>query len=639
MATIPTKKISEITTLLSDLTKETLVAVAEDDGAGGYVTKKVDLRDIDDVQGYTDFASLPATGSTETLYLTTTENKLYFWDGAAYVDLFQAAHMTYDNTTGLTATKVQSAIDELLNIKLDGTDFQQDISTTTGLTFGYKAGKFRNDNAIVSVAAGTVTLTGSATNYVEVDSAGVVSVNTTGFTSGQIPLFEVVTTTGSISSVTDKRSWLYIGLDASNINYDDTESQLGESTTQGAINVIASRTQNTDFVYGIRWDYNNDVIQPGYINFAGTFIPDDYVVFPIQEKMARVLLDSAGREINLNSSDSSKLPNGSDAIIDGSNGYHTKVRIPKHYFMSYTDANYHYILNSESPFIFNGYSAWIPPIFGNSEYRHIGAYEGTAMTDSLTAQVGSVVNAVHHPNGFDTSAYVTNTYPAPFTNRTRGQFRTQCANGVFGQYSWGLHELVMALFVTEYKTFDSQAVLPGHTWRSTWDYAYATKPGETYVLGNSSGSIGTLGSETSNSFRGIENFFGNVWKWVDGININNAAGVYDVYVCHDPANFADDTSTNYQILSGTTDFADSDGYISNLLMNASKYGSFYPTAINGSSSEFVHDYMWHAAGGWRVLGSGGDLHNGAPAGVAALHASYSSGNLYSNFGTRLAAYV
>jgi len=253
MATIPTKKISEITTLLSDLTKETLVAVAEDDGAGGYVTKKVDLRDIDDVQGYTDFASLPATGSTETLYLTTTENKLYFWDGAAYVDLFQAAHMTYDNTTGLTATKVQSAIDEVLAKKLDGTDFQQDSETTTGLTFGYKAGKFRNDNAIVSVSAGTVTLTDAATNYIEVDSAGMVSVNTTGFTSGQIPLFEVVTSGGVISSVTDKRSWLHLG-GLRNV-VEDTTPELGGELNAGLHSIGFTEKNNTSSAGAVTIDW------------------------------------------------------------------------------------------------------------------------------------------------------------------------------------------------------------------------------------------------------------------------------------------------------------------------------------------------------------------------------------------------
>lgn len=87
-------------------------------------------------------------------------------------------------------------------------DFAHDPSTTSGLTLGLKAGTLRNDNAIVSVAAGTVSLTDDSTNYIEVDSAGTVSANTSGFNSGSIPLYGAVTVSGAIDSLADKRSWL-----------------------------------------------------------------------------------------------------------------------------------------------------------------------------------------------------------------------------------------------------------------------------------------------------------------------------------------------------------------------------------------------------------------------------------------------
>lgn len=96
-------------------------------------------------------------------------------------------------------------------------DFAQDPDTTSGLTFGYKAGALRDDDSIISVSAGTVSLTDDATNYVEVDSSGTVSANTSGFTIGQIPLHEIVTSSGSISSVTDKRTWLSASLCRSNL--------------------------------------------------------------------------------------------------------------------------------------------------------------------------------------------------------------------------------------------------------------------------------------------------------------------------------------------------------------------------------------------------------------------------------------
>jgi hypothetical protein len=83
-----------------------------------------------------------------------------------------------------------------------GGQFAQDISTTAGLVFGYKGGLIRDDNTVIAVDDGTLTLTDDATNYVESTFAGVVSANTSGFTSGSYPLFVVVAADGAITSVT-----------------------------------------------------------------------------------------------------------------------------------------------------------------------------------------------------------------------------------------------------------------------------------------------------------------------------------------------------------------------------------------------------------------------------------------------------
>lgn len=87
-------------------------------------------------------------------------------------------------------------------------DFSQDTASTTGLTFAYNGGNLRNGSTVIPIASGTVTLTASTTNYIEIDSSGAVSINQTGFTSGQIPLFEIVTGASSITTVTDRRAWL-----------------------------------------------------------------------------------------------------------------------------------------------------------------------------------------------------------------------------------------------------------------------------------------------------------------------------------------------------------------------------------------------------------------------------------------------
>ena len=124
-------------------------------------------------------------------------------------------------------------------------------------------------------------------------------------------------------------------------------------------------------------------------------------------------------------------------------------------------------------------------------------------------------------------------------------------------------------------------------------------------------------------YRGVENVFGHIWKFVDGININTNI----VYKCSTPAQFADDTQTNYTLI-GTAPNAN--GYISRLL-----YGSIIPSdLVGGSSSTYMCDYYYQSSG-WRVAAWGGPLNNGASAGLWYAIFHYSSGDAYASIGARL----
>ena len=124
-------------------------------------------------------------------------------------------------------------------------------------------------------------------------------------------------------------------------------------------------------------------------------------------------------------------------------------------------------------------------------------------------------------------------------------------------------------------------------------------------------------------YRGVENVFGHVWKFVDGININSNV----VYKCSTPANFADDTQTNYTLI-GTA--SNANGYIARLL-----YGSIIPSvSTGGSSSTYICDYYYQAAG-WRVACWGGRLYSGADAGLWAAKFNDSSDYASAYIGARL----
>lgn len=78
----------------------------------------------------------------------------------------------------------------------------------SGLNYNYLSGTIRVDNIITAVGAGSISLTDNTTNYVECDSEGSVSANVTGFSAGSFPMAEVVTSSGVISTVTDRRAWI-----------------------------------------------------------------------------------------------------------------------------------------------------------------------------------------------------------------------------------------------------------------------------------------------------------------------------------------------------------------------------------------------------------------------------------------------
>jgi hypothetical protein len=115
-----------------------------------------------------------------------------------------------NSTTNLdTISQSQAQKEVTANAALDAaspaTLFGRRASTSSGLTWGYYGGTLYVDGAATQVANGTLSLTASATNYVEATRAGVVSSNTSGFTAGRMPLYTVVTGASTVASYTDHR--------------------------------------------------------------------------------------------------------------------------------------------------------------------------------------------------------------------------------------------------------------------------------------------------------------------------------------------------------------------------------------------------------------------------------------------------
>ena len=116
-----------------------------------------------------------------------------------------------NSTTNLdTISSSQASKEVTANAMFDAASpsmtFGRRASTTSALTWGYYGGRFRDSTGTRSnIANATIALTASATNYIEVTVAGVVSSNTTAFTAGRIPLYSVVTGTATVTSYVDER--------------------------------------------------------------------------------------------------------------------------------------------------------------------------------------------------------------------------------------------------------------------------------------------------------------------------------------------------------------------------------------------------------------------------------------------------
>lgn len=86
-----------------------------------------------------------------------------------------------------------------------GSYFGRRASTTVSLTWGYYGAVLMVSGTPTRIANGQITLAASVVTYIEATTAGVVSGNTTGWTSGSIPLYKVTTGPSGVTAYEDFR--------------------------------------------------------------------------------------------------------------------------------------------------------------------------------------------------------------------------------------------------------------------------------------------------------------------------------------------------------------------------------------------------------------------------------------------------
>jgi hypothetical protein len=303
----------------------------------------------------------------------------------------------------------------------------------------------------------------------------------------------------------------------------------------------------------------------------------------------------------------------------------------------------------------------VAPQVTTRDYVYIAAFEGilydvsesayllndeqvadvTATTGDKLSSIAGVYERSYTYNDKTTGEDVTitvNAGPKPASGKTAGNnlsrhnFTVVAQNrgSGWGQQTIEIASMLQLLYAIEYATFNWQNNGAGVT--SIADNSVencASFIGSTSSLGNTSGNatattdytgVSRTTSDTlATSYRGIENFFGNIWKWVEGLNLygayNNGGG--QLFICTDN-NFADNKSTdNYESAGFTA--ANVANYVRYFGYGSEKYDWLFVTSKTGQGANTslpVGDYTYITANlnGYRAAYLGGIWYTATSAG-------------------------
>lgn len=361
------------------------------------------------------------------------------------------------------------------------------------------------------------------------------------------------------------------------------------------------------------------------------------------ENIKRCVLNANGTvNYYLNPDDSTEKLDGTTANIDGTDG-NVMVEIPKFYFRQVKNGTKTTWEISDVQLA--GYQLH-PAFYKNGEivdYRYMGAYDACVYDNSASAYIAGL-NLDDNTSKLDLAndklASVSGIFP--MVGVTRHECRRLAENVGTGwrQQDFWLTCAVQMLYLVEYGNFNSQSNLGNGNTGSSY---VASSSSQTNSPNSVAGKSNSLGNDSTNStsgassatrgtafmsYRGIENFFGNCFKWVDGFNIGIVVN-RDVWVSNTDTDFADNTSTNYIQLNGT--LATANGFVSNIL---DIDGAYLPSVISGSSSTFLTDQFFQVTGN-RVAAFGGDASSGAGAGAFCWRVSFASSIADRGIGARL----
>ena len=301
----------------------------------------------------------------------------------------------------------------------------------------------------------------------------------------------------------------------------------------------------------------------------------------------------------LNPDNFAQFENGTDADIESGDAGDVMIEIPKFYYKIGRNGNYVEVKIANA--LMAGFTDYAFSYKGESKDKfYIGAYLGYKDSNNkLRSLTGKTVTG----------------------NITIGAARTAAqANGAgYEQLSFNKLTALQVLYVVMFKNLNSQAALgQGYTSASNFRDTGATdEKGMTYGTNTAASADDTV------KFLGIEDFYGNLYQWVDGyVSGNNIVLVAD-------GNF-NDTGDGYE--SHARHGSVSYSYIKDV--EGDNILAFTPKTGGASTTTYYADYG-HIGNSACVPYFGGYFGNGAYAGAFRLYCYYSASDAYPSIGARL----
>lgn len=447
--------------------------------------------------------------------------------------------------------------------------------------------------------------------------------------------------TYSIGDIVTRSGDIYVSQADSNQGHDP-------ATDDGTywLNYISDTAEDL-FSYGARFDSStNTWTRLGTTVGETVGVKASESLLAIQSAMhACVVNDSLVLQYLLNDSDHTKKADGSAADLTGGDGQ-VMVRVPKFYY-KLTKVSANVIQFRVSPVRLAGYAVSPMHMRGGVEcdYAYVGKYPGVLWDASAGGGLGAYVDGTGAAQADSVNDKLSSVSgKKPFSSETRDEFRDMATNRgtKFFQFDAATRASLLLLLVTEYATGDFQAAISaGNTKFALWDFATCiAATGKSNSDGMTANGQSTTDGDPSDyvTWRGIEDLWGNLWQWLDGLNVYNveADGKSYAYFCDNPEKFADGTIVGYEKVE---ELPILDGYqkmVGNQIL---------PTEVGGASNTHFADYFYtyynNLIAGYgtdfRVALVGGAASDGSLAGAFCLNAHYGSTQAYSAIGGRLCA--